>query len=435
MVDPCIVPDLPTSIEFTALAAARKPKSWAAAEDRPAAADVFWHGSPAMVFGSSSCCSSSGDSAKFLCWCLFIRSTFFAESFQHPFFHHTWPVTPCTRSIFVPPFQLVVLLVRYLLFSEVFFRPQVLDAVVDGCSSPRQWPCAWSSRYLPPRGVLFLWAWQAICWGPPPDRFERFERRSWGGVPLFPDCALGEHDGDVDPTCLGLEIPLVDPLPRLRIPLYLFPSFSRWCSGPGVSFFFKNSVADPASNLSRTGSASMRWTSAEIWISLSTATPHSSFLDLVRLPILVGHACHFFHVCHALACAAKTSQFSCQGLACCRGHLLPVGVLQDAQSPSWILPLNCALVDLVPDLHLEIWLPSFVNVPGWHFWRWAPPSLDFQPLLQVPPPSLDRLARNFWNVKFLNYKLMNRHRAPPCWFISRLLFNLEILVRIRQFLS
>ena len=77
MVDPCTAPDLPNSFEFSLRAATRMRKSLPADEDRPAAADVFWHGSPAMVFGSSSCCSSSGDSAKFLCWTLFGKSTFF----------------------------------------------------------------------------------------------------------------------------------------------------------------------------------------------------------------------------------------------------------------------------------------------------------------------------------------------------------------------
>ena len=119
--------------------------------------------------------------------------------------------------------------------------------------------------------------------------------------------------------------------------------------------------------------------------------------------------------------ANRPQVFSPEGLHSDLVHLLPVDVLQDVQSPLWILPLKRAFVDLVSDPHLEIRRPSFVDVPGWFFWRWTPPSLDFQLLLQVPPPSLDRLVLKL--LKHKRLKLLNRHRAPPCWFISRLLFK------------
>ena len=149
-------------------------------------------------------------------------------------------------------------------------------------------------------------------------------------------------------THLGLELPLVDPLPRLRIPLY-------------IPFFFR-------------------------------------MVFLSRRVLLFQERRH-------------------------RSHLL-AAVLQDAQSPSWILPLKSALVDLVPDLHLEMWRPNFVDVPGWLFWRWTPRVWASNLFCRCLPRALIVLSWNFWNAKVWNF--WTDTRIPHCWFISRL----EILVKM-----
>ena len=92
---------------------------------------------------------------------------------------------------------------------------------------------------------------------------------------------------------------------------------------------------------------------------------------------------------------------------------------------SW--PLKRAFVDLVSDPHLEIRRPSFVDVPGWFFWRWTPPEYGLpSSFAGASPEPWSSCPETFETQKVETFE--QTPGSPPAGSSAGSFLNLEILV-------